>query len=315
MDASKLSDMSRCMRFASWRHEQGWTRRQSPELIYGSSWHKALDSLWQSHFAQEPWAAGKVKALAAFAREWRSNGGEAAQAASGTHHGMKLAEAMLETYRAQILPQLAEWELIGVEMPFQVLLREEGTELVTEDDGTYTHNKVEGITYVGWWDKVLCNKATGRIRIRDHKTCGKSAYATTYPNIQDWWLREYDLDWQVDGYSFAGLEVFGEAFECVEIEAALTHPKAGDGVHDVHRVFTMQRTPQQGQAWREDVLGMLALWGTGLRPKTGRKANCFKYNRPCMYAGFCHAGVEPKQPPEGFVVEFWEPEKSKSTQE
>jgi len=292
---SRLDDYKRCARFFYFHGIAGWVL-DTPQyaLAFGGAWHKAMDVVWkqinQSDVADN--------AYLAFLKEWQEEFnlphpdemGPAEIEKIGMRHPFTAYE-MIINYIATRRAWILECELLDVESYFKIPL---------SDD----------VIYSGLIDKVV--KRRGRIHGIEHKTT--SAYKKDGP-FKKSFIESFTPDSQIDGYLYAGRELYGEAFQGIYVDGALVHKT----IHDGFCMIPVQRHLDQLKAWKwetlewtrrlrqdmkstEDGEGIMEAW-----PKNTR--SCWDFNTTCPYLTPCKSWPDPrgKELPPGYVEEKWDP--------
>lgn len=287
-DNTMLTSYKTCPRSFQLRHLFHFRPdRAATPLIFGSSWHAAMDTVWKNAREFNKVDLRKYATLK-FLEEWEANGMsseldlEAIERLSPRTPAV--AEEMLANYIEQRWSVLTGCELIACEQPFAVPLPE-----------------VEDVWYVGRLDKVI--QYNGQKLVIEHKTTTEykidGGFRQTY--IEGW-----DMDSQVKGYEYAAGLYFG--VEQVWIDAALVHKK----VHDKFRFIPVSHQRPMLEEWLESTVEWVN------RSERDTQRNYFpksewacvgKYG-PCQFTDICRMCADPRVlegVPEGYRVEEWTP--------
>lgn len=304
-DNTRLSDFKRCPRYFYYRHEQGWLKDTTElSLIFGSSWHRAMDQIWplilEGEDKEEIIAAGNI----AFLNEWISNGlpaeldYEAEKEWSPRTPG--IAFEMIVGYTTQRYRQIREdFELLHIEKPFAVPL--------DPNDPT--------LFYIGKMDKVV--RRRGRPGTIEHKTT--TAYSKS-SKFRSTFVDSFSPNSQVDGYAYALHMLFpGEKVGGVWVDAALVHKTE----NDAFMFIPVERQIQQldgwlweTRSWIDQIEGNRIMAAEFVEPGDPYMAafpkntnSCFDFNRSCQYLDLCKAWPNPigKPLPPGYTAKKWDP--------
>lgn len=287
-DNTMLSTYKECPRKFQIRHLLHWRPAgTAAPLVFGSSWHAAMDTVWQHGQAYNQRDLREFAALT-FKEKWVGEGfPEELDLPDLERLGARtpmVAEEMLKEYIEQRWRMIQGCEIIAVEQPFAVPLP-----------------GIQDVWYVGRLDKVLAYN--GQKLIIEHKTTTEykidGGFKTTY--IESW-----DMDSQVKGYEFGGGLYYD--IEQVWVDAALVHKK----VHDKFRFVPVQHTNTMLMEW----VGNTVEWvrrlqhdiSTGFFPKN--EGACVGKYGPCANADICRTCDDPTKlggVPERYVVEPWSP--------
>jgi len=223
-DNTRVAGFMECPRQYYFRHIRHWRKpSKSTALAFGSGWHAGLDAIWSGAGDKELTNEHLVdRAARAFEQEWEKAGFSLDTIDLNEKRSPGLALDMFDAYVEKYRHQIAKYNVLAVEQPFIVP--------VLEDQDIY---------YIGRWDKVYEDR--GRVYIREHKTT--SLYRKE-GNFDSNWISSFSPNNQVDGYSYAGLGVYGDRFDGVMVEGAL--------VHKTVRAFTvipLKRAYQNLEAW------------------------------------------------------------------
>lgn len=301
-DNTKLSDYKKCPRLYYLRHERGWRPQgTSQALIFGLSWHAAMDIIWQG-YGKLPVPELIEAAMFAFDAEWQGQGLKPIAELDlqdiemlGARTPMN-AKTMLQNYVDKREGILANMQLVAAERPFAVAL--------------YPDN--DKVWYIGRRDKdIILN---GDRIVIEHKT-------TTEYKVDGGFKTQYIESWypnsQCEGYLYASNLEWGKT-SAVWVDAALVHKK----VHDCFKFIPVSSTFAALDAWlwevrdwvgrieseRERMLTAEAARILTAFPKNTEQC-CGKYGL-CGMLDICRGYPNPAQlekPPAGFIHDPWNP--------
>lgn len=306
-DNTRVQEFRRCPRKFYFRHVRDWEPTGfAPALVFGSSWHAAMDVVWKAFDdGERDKEAIVTHAYEEFVREWVDQGGthptemypEEANDILPRHPSV--GKEMLYEYvdaRWTFFTDPA-FKLIDIERAFAVPL----------------DPKDETLFYVGRFDKVF--SIGDDIYIGEHKTTSMYSRAATFrPTFIDM----FSPNSQVDGYAYAAHMLYGDKVKAVWIDGALVHKK----IHDGFKFIPVERKFSQLDAWlwetREWIRQMEGNWSIvndGLAdhaymPAFPKNTNsCQDYNKNCAYASLCKMFPNPHKQgcPAGFVENHWSP--------
>jgi len=167
-DNTRVSEFRRCPRRFYFRHVRDWTTLgTSPALVFGSSWHEAMDTVWGCFKLGKQLSDEEIASVAfeSFCNKWAAEGmtpfdqmdaDEMKQLKARTP---MTAYEMIFNYVGERRGFLEDIEILDIEPPFAVPLDPDNPNL----------------WYVGRLDKVW--KRRGDIHVMEHKTT--SLYSTT----------------------------------------------------------------------------------------------------------------------------------------
>lgn len=289
-DNTMVGSYKICPRSYQLRHILGWrSEGTSHPLIFGLSWHSAMDAVWSlaKQFKNDPTSLRKV-AILKFLDMWEKQGMPTELSIEDVEKlGARTpgtAEEMLDNYISTRWKMMQECELIACEQPFAVPVPE-----------------LDDIWYVGRLDKVI--KFNEQTLVVEHKTTTEykkdGGFRSTY--IESWYS-----DSQVKGYQFGGGLFFG--VEQVWVDAALVHKQ----VHNAFRLVPVAHQFPLIQEW----LGDLLEWLTRIEQDTAKgyfpknENSCVGKYGPCPFLDICRTTPDPtklSEPPAGYILERWQP--------
>lgn len=288
-DATKLEAHRRCPRYYMFRHVLGWvSEEKSPALVFGSSWHRAAESLAQTRGDSQE---SRFKAaMTEFLREWVESGLDEDAYPPRT---IETATNMLHEYVAWLpLFESTIKRSIGVEVPFVI------------DIG------VPGCVYCGRVDEI--------VQLRDGLYALIEIKTSTL--VSDFWAAGFRNSPQIEGYQAAVQTLLAdpEKFWGTFVVAAKVKKKAGQDsfrtipcLRDFFRIDRWLRETSMLIREIEEDTRLLGRQSDGPIPFPRRNGpSCIQWNRPCEYMDFCVAYPEPWRfsgPPAGMKVEFWDP--------
>lgn len=317
-DNTRVSEFKACPRRFFYRHVMDWVSVGfSPPLLFGSSWHAAMDAVWEHMSDSGNARSSGTQDVAnlgfkAFMHEWVEGGGpelddinEDWQHRLGFRNPMVALE-MLYGYvdERRSLFQRDSFELLSIEQPFAVPL--------DPDD--------ESLFYVGRFDKIFRIKEG--IIIGEHKTT--SLYAKI-GGFRAMFLDSFSPNSQIDGYLHAARILYGDEVKACWIDASLVHKT----VHDEFKIIPIERQFTQLDSWlwetRHWIQEIEGNWNAlsdhgpenqydmsddpymAAFPKnTGA---CQDFARNCSYIDLCKMWPNPiaKELPGGYEKEHWSP--------
>lgn len=295
-DNTMISSYRECPRKFFFRHRQDWIPdgRVPVELVFGLSWHEALNAFW----------AGKSVAdsTAAFIKTWIENGYPEPTPANyekitqiDERRSPWIAMEMLDNYAKQRSAFIRDCTEVVIERPFAISL---GIEW-----------RGRPIYYIGRLDKIVKHRIQGRL-ILEHKT---TAWYAKEGGFRSDYLESWSPNSQVDGYIFAGNSLYQDGVKGVWVDAALAHKS----VHDKFRFIPCDRQ----FAMLDDWLGDTRLWVQRILDDAAaheekahafpkNTSNCTMYMRPCSFKDICKFVANPLAvltPPAHYKIEKWEP--------
>lgn len=307
-DNTRISSHKKCSRDFLYRHILDWvSARKKLPLIFGSSWHAAMDVIWAGYRTPEAQRNGLVdEAYAAFLAEWQKNGmphpddispDELDDIAPRTP---QIANEMLYNYldARQHLFSDPSFKLLEIEKPFAVPLD-------PDDDSLF---------YVGRLDKIV--EYRKQVIIIEHKS--STAYRKGGPFRAEF-LDSFSPNSQVDGYLYALRMLYGERASACWVDAALVHRT----VHDGFKFIPIDRQFAQLDAWlwethvyidqiegNKAVLKERAALDTPyLAAFPKNTGSCGNFGG-CEYLDICKMIANPavlEEPPLGYKREHWSP--------
>lgn len=302
IDNSMLQDYRKCHRYYYLRHERDWTSAEERRpLIFGAAWHAAMAVIWQG-FGKL--SEDKLLALAyqAFMDTWVEEGGPREMTLQVIEkwepRTPMVAQEMLINYvrdRASILEKM---KVLSVEQPFAVPVFADRSDI-------WLIGRKDVRAIIG-----------GQRRLVEHKTT--TAYKKDGGFKSDF-LDSFSPNSQLETYLFS--ESVGEKNPCQEIwvDAALVHKQ----VHDKFKFIPVSYATEAMDAWlwetRDWVTRILSEYER-LDAGTGAATHMTAFPRndwacqgkygACQFLPICRSIPNPsklKAPPEGFVVDHWEP--------
>lgn len=307
-DNTRISAYRECPRKFYLRHVKDFAGEGlSVDLIFGLSWHEAMNVLWPLVQQRQPKQACIAGAFKAFVQSWVAEGlpaplSENYQTITDRWEVKNpyVAMEMLGNYYDQRKPFIEDCSEIDVELPFAVPLFKIGE---------------QQIYLIGRLDKVVKHRTEGRLVI-EHKTTGWYAKEGGFRSD---YIESFSPNSQVDGYCFAGNSLYDNGIRAVWVDAALTHKT----VHDKFKFIPIERQFAALNAWLVDtrlwVLRIIkelednALYTASVEtsmpvfPKN--TSSCHLYNG-CSFRSVCRYIPNPATlttPPPGFKIERWEP--------
>lgn len=298
LDNTMLKDYKDCPRKYFLRHKKKWRRTGiAAPLVFGLSWHAAMDVLW-SNFGKVEDGELLTMAAGAFDQCWIEQGMPVEMSLQDIERlsprTPMVAREMLAGYldsRRHILQGMA---LISCEQPFAAPLP-----------------GLDNSWYCGKLDKVF--DYNGMRILGEHKS------TTEYKidgGFKGQYLESWYIDSQVLGYLYGG-GLFFEGVEQVWVDAALVHKK----VHDKFKFIPVSHQWGMLNQWIEDTCEWVrrvyadearfntsGALGRGVFPK--QTESCFSKYGSCQFLDICRTCPDPSQlgeAPLGYVEEEWSP--------
>lgn len=308
-DNTRISAYKDCPRMYYFRHVLHWTREGTEwPLVFGSSWHAAMDSVWQQLLA--PGKTGPIQhelvargAYKKFVETWIEEGAPPPEqidyemqqeiAPRTPVHALEMLMGYVHA-KAKLLDDM---ELIAVEEPFAVPI-----------------DPLEKTFYVGKIDKKVRLKSSGRVRGIEHKTT--TAYRKGGP-FRSAYVDSFSPNSQVDGYLFALHMTYPDNVDGVWVDASLVH-KTEEGF----MFIPISKQMKMLDAW---------LWETKdwikrieadkeelhytqesdpyMKAFPRNTNSCWNFNRQCPYFNMCKAWPNPKgrSMPDDMIESKWDP--------
>lgn len=311
-DNTRLSTYKKCPRKYYFRHVRDWrTEGLSVDLGFGLAWHDAMDIVWAGAQHEDSQTAVREAAFARFCETWTEQGfpdpynTPAEEFEKYKTKTPGIAQNMLYNYISQRWSFLQSIQLIAIEKPFMVPLYPDRSDLF----------------YIGRNDKIF-RTPDESIITAEHKTTG--SYKAD-GGFRDDYLEQWSPNSQVDGYCYSGHMEYGDDFSGVWVDAALAHKK----VHDKFKFIPVARNTGHLDAWLYETRDWIARIEDELenlehyrmadpmqRPNTylpgfpKETGACWDYGKPCPYKDVCTFVSNPEtlhEPPQGFIVDKWEP--------
>lgn len=303
-DNTRISEHRRCNRKYYFRHVRDWIRTGTRmPLIFGSAWHKAMETLWpmvnEKHYTDQEVIAASFKA---FTDCWEAEGLPAwddipvDSEEKWNPRIPRVAMNMIAEYLSARAGFIESIELLGVEKPFAVPLH--------PDDDT--------LFYVGRMDKTI--GWTGKVWGGEHKT------TTLYKRdgfFRADFVEGFSPNSQIDGYLHALNMDYGNDAGGILVDAALVHKT----VHEGFMFIPIERQWKLLDGWlwetlveierikdNEEKLSALQS-DQSMRAFPKNTGSCSDYGG-CPYRDVCRSEDSPHlltEPPLGFHEEHWEP--------
>lgn len=301
-DNTKVTAFKECPRYFYLRHVLGWTLsgKVAAPLVFGTSWHAAMDALWTSYHKLRSDAERIDYAMEGFYEGWASEG-YSLDLSLDDIIALKprtpaTAESMVSRYIDERRHLLENAELIQAEQPFAVPLFEGS----------------EPAWYAGKLDKVI--KMQGDLIVLEHKT------TTSFKKDGGFrydFLDQFVNNSQVDGYLYGGTMLYG-GIKYVYVDAALVHEKERH-----FKILPNARSTSGLSVWLDETRYWVATIeharqevanGRPLAATFPRATNnCVGKYSTCPYLHVCSTlntreDFEKLGGPEaGFIVNHWEP--------
>jgi hypothetical protein len=340
IDATKVTEYMTCPRKYFYKYILGWNYESSYHLTFGSAWHKALAHLYAN---QNAWNTVRdyTEILSIFINGGK-NGDEAAynllQSDDGVI-GMALEEFEKHfadrgvLYSQDFFPKTVERAALAL-LKYAMKYQDDiyTTIKLDEELGVEICGKVMLGDYIYTLVlDVLSQNQEGKIFVMDHKS-GSSSYN---------WQSSWDLSFQMNGYAFACMSMFGpKETGGVVVNGTIfgkTKNVAKTDSLEPFRHIELLRAPlmadeQTMNVWYTTALkylddikadfALMAIEGDGYEVQNSfamRPINCnYHYGKPCMYKDFCtcwsnplRKAVELDGVPVGFERVYWDPTEDK----
>lgn len=309
-DNTKLSEFEKCRRKYYLRHERGWTTtRPSPPLVFGASWHSAMDVVWKGinkDRIRDDMELTQGAFYAGFMPTWIEQGfpdlvdmDPMFEDYIGLRHPSTAVRMILD-YVKRWRPLIEEVELLSIEQPFAVPLWPDR----------------EDVFYCGRHDK----------RVRDHEGVWVIEHKTSTLYAKEGGLRpvfreSFNPNSQIEGYLYSGHLEYPDDFRGVKVDAALVHKNVSHFEH-----IRIERKLDHLDAWlyetREKINDLLLERQRHAEylanPKTfsympsfrKNTNSCQDFNQNCVFIDVCQSGDNPasiNHVPMDFKIEFWSP--------
>lgn len=304
-DNTRVSDYKTCPRKYYLRHKLDIvTDGTALPLVFGLSWHDAMDVVWamcgKTENSNEKIHKAALQKFVETWKEWDMDFPVPMHLAD--KYGMRnpmVASEMLIHYIDQRRGFIAECEIIAIEQPFAVDIFDDDTQ----------------IKYIGRFDKTVRHPQHGILLI-EHKTTSAYAKASGFRT-------DYIMSWspnsQIDGYLHAAHMLFGKEVRGIWIDAALVHKT----VHNKFRFIPMDRQFAQLDSWLHETRDWIRrieheaerdeeqehIGGEAYLGYPKNTGSCGNYGG-CPYRDICKFIVEPtnRNPTySGYKIDHWEP--------
>ena len=295
-DFTTLDHLATCPRKAYYRMIRHWTPESpAPALVNGLAWHSALETVYLNN--KLPLKDMHVLGVNAFVETWDSFG---LSRTDFYPRGPGRAMEVLEKYLGRFGGEIAETEVLGVELPFKVPLN--------EDASTF---------YGGRFDALVRLPQLKGVVVLEHKTT--SSIATSFMN-------QFTPNAQVDGYLHGLYMLHGTDSYGVIINGCLFQKTKVDFA----RIPVIKQFNQLDQwMWEvkdkvieyqfeverlEEQRGSTQRHGMVLTSFPRRTNSCHHYGG-CAYRDLCRAKTNPElwdEPPQGFIEDKWNPYKEET---
>lgn len=301
-DNTRLSEFKRCPRKYFYRHVLHWdTIGTKPALVFGSSWHAAMDVIW-ANIKHMPKLQLAEAAYVAFVDNWTNEGMlhpdemDYEQLKELSPRTPQHAMEMIAAYIDERSKSKDDFELIHTERPFAVP--------IDPNDDT--------LFYVGKIDKVV--RRRNKIMGIEHKTT--TAYKKDGP-FRSQFVDSFSPNSQVDGYLYTLHMMFPGEVGGVWVDASLVH-KQEEGF----MFIPVERQLRHLDSWLWEVRWWIAMVEGNLEMANKVSPNddfmtafpkntnsCWDFNTSCPYMIPCKSWPNPlgKPPPPGFIISNWDP--------
>lgn len=309
-DNTRLSDYKRCPRYFFFRHVMDWvsTGERKVALVFGSSWHAAMDRLWETTALRSPRDVVVDSAFGAFIKTWIKEGMPPPSEIDLSMSEILMprtparAAEMLEYYYDKRWAFIQSMEILDIERPFAVPL--------SPTDAT--------LFYVGRIDKVL-QPDSRSIRGIEHKTTTAMRLSGREQRISGMFKSSFSPNSQVDGYLYALDLLYPGKRTDVYVDAALVHKLGEDTafIPEERKEPMLDMWLWETHDWIDKIETDKARL-TECRPSDpimaafGKRTDaCHDFNTACVFLDLCKARANPltwgAEAPQGYAVSHWDP--------
>jgi len=300
-DNTKVSAFKRCPRYYLYRHVKDWAPEgKSTALIFGSSWHAAMDVIWTylKTTKREELAQMAFSALLAV---WMKEGMPAPadidyelEKELSPRTPMQALE-MIVAYIDARQRTAGDFDIVAIESPFAVPLD-------PNDDTLF---------YIGKIDKIV--KRRGKVLGIEHKTT--TAYKKNGP-FRAAFTDSFSPNSQVDGYLYALHMMFPNEVGGIWVDAALVH-KQEEGFMFIPIERQMQHLDNwlwEVRFWISEIerhasLAIESADAPYLKAFPKNTNSCWDFGASCPYLNLCKMWPNPigYDLPPGYVKSHWNP--------
>jgi len=299
-DNSTLDIARTCLRKYYFQKIRGWNvDGPAAPLIFGSSWHSAMDFLWPACSKGEKKSFVIDGAFSSFLETWNAS-------EYGNYSDLDLLDLyprtptraleMLEAYYKEYGESFKKYKILSIERPFIIPLTDDSSKLM----------------YIGKLDKEIEDERTEEVTICDHKT---SSFLETQ------WINTFSPSDQFDGYHHAGKMHWGRKFTSIMVDGAQVHKTK----ISFKRLPLMRQTSQiESWLWEtletiseiqynEELLLNYRNSGKHLEFLPAFKGNhkvcAYQYGKPCPFRDLCIYQNNPEDHDisDGFKNDIWNP--------
>jgi len=296
IDYSAVSDYIKCPRFFYFRHVRNWTSDVDVilDLVFGSAVHAGLEFGYEVLKADPNATLDDIMSVAAKATEfeWNEEGGGTFNDADCFPKNLGRAIDLVHLNFKTYLEQDRQWEVVGTEVPFEIMLGENLPR------------------YIGRKDAKL--RKDGVTKILEHKTT---------KSLAGIWADSFQSNYQVEGYiteeklltddqvivDINGLCTQKSKIDCTRLPISRQNIAVNRFILEmsmiVEQILNDKKMLQVDIAAGDRCHTMHAF-----RRNCG--LSCTAWMRKCPYMDVCLARMNPETwdaPPAGFKVEEWDP--------
>jgi len=297
-DNSTLESARTCLRYFYFKHIRKFNPLgYRPPLVFGSSWHAAMDYFWPAASRGEKKTTLLDGAFSEFLKIWQaSNMIELDEMDLYPRTPTKALE-LLDAYYNAYGEDLKRYKILNVERPFIIPLTDDSQKLM----------------YIGKIDKETEEERSGDINGWDHKTASI---------LGEMWKNNFAPNSQMDGYFHAERMEYGQRFRGMYIDGIQVHKTK----IDFARLPLICQTTQV-ERWLWETLEWIAdIQANELALLEYRESNkhldflpAFKcntkncsnqYGKPCIYRDLCVYQNNPEDyeiRSEYFEENLWQP--------
>ena len=299
-DNSTLEAARTCLRYYYFKHIRKFNPiGLRPPLIFGSSWHTAMDFFWPAASKGEKKEYIIEGSFSSFMEFWNeSKISEVMDDIDLYPRTPTKAHEVLIAYYNQYGEDLKRYEILSVERPFIIPLTDDSQKLM----------------YIGKLDKVTREIRTEETNIWDHKTASL---------LGQMWVNTFSPNSQMDGYHHSGKMEFGKSFNNIYIDGVQIHKTKKP---EFQRLI-ISRDISRIEAWlwetlekiseiqyNEELLLSYREGGKHLNFLPAFPKNCKmcanQYGKPCVYRDICVYQNNPEDMEmnsEYFEEDLWSP--------
>jgi len=311
-DNTRILSFKTCPRKYYFEHIRHWrVDETSKPLVFGSSWHAAMDVVWDCQRLRKNGTKPKDKEIVdmaydAFVQEWTAN---------SFPHPDEMSPDNIDDFsprtphiaREMLFGYLEEREHIFSDMSFNVIAIEQPFAVPLDPDDP-------SLFYIGRLDKVFSYRK--EIKVGEHKTT--TSYKKNGPFRADF-IDSFAVSSQIDGYVYALRTTYGNTAREVWIDGALVHKSEHSGflfIPESRSDSLLDQWLWETRVYIDEIEGNREVLtersdpNADYLPAFKRNTNsCVQYGR-CPFMDICRAYANPEQlkdPPLGYKRDPWSP--------